>query len=336
MLTPIELLSPRAPRACVLAAAVLAVLSGALPTQAQVSGSETTANFGTLGQNSVTQTDPVSTTTSLGPQACVPTSTIDGLTFLENTYGNSYFPTDPNNINEVNKLASVPYMNTRNNPPRGPFGTTYANMVNGLQSYINNTQDKVAILGGQFATGWGPAGAANNINNVTPTASFLTGALNANDATEIWLQWGTYLNGNFTVARGAHSLDLISLSLSSTTVPAANANPNTFPTGTITMMDPNGNGGAVAMTSESGTVTLEPDGYLYVTYDVANEAAPPADDNTSSTTDGEAGAAGVPLNGRIALDLIENVTPDGGMTSAMLGAAIVTLAAFRRRLVAAG
>ena len=108
------------PRRAILAAALF-VLSGASSLRAQVyDASEPSVDFGQLGQLNagVTYVNPNTTGTSpspmypysttVGPNACVPTSVANGLIFLNNYYGENFFSSyNPSgNYKTVNDLAN--------------------------------------------------------------------------------------------------------------------------------------------------------------------------------------------------------------------------------------
>jgi hypothetical protein len=90
-MTLMEILIPRTARAkFLLVAAVIFLATTVVWGQ---SASEPSGDFGLLGQlsTSVTVANPV----NVAPVACAPTSTANGLTFLDTFYGPSIFTSDP-------------------------------------------------------------------------------------------------------------------------------------------------------------------------------------------------------------------------------------------------
>ncbi len=136
---------------------------------------------------------------AVGPNACVPTSTANGLTYLEN-YMNytldlpSPFSTSPNAFGQVDdfaqrqqtfNLTKTDGMPAENYSDLGGTYTTY--MFNGTRSWLdaNNPAHNVT-MSGEVATGtpgsWiqGAYAADTNVAaNTTPTAGYLAGLLNA-------------------------------------------------------------------------------------------------------------------------------------------------------------
>jgi hypothetical protein len=113
-----ELLNLVPRNARLLAAAIVSLLSLTLAAKAQViEGSElaNAADFGTLGQLNVNVT--VENSLPIRPEACVPTATIDGLTYLYNFNKKNLpnlFTTPPDTYPQLNALAKA--MGTFNNP----------------------------------------------------------------------------------------------------------------------------------------------------------------------------------------------------------------------------
>jgi len=230
--------------------------------------------------------------------ACVPTATANGLTYLEN-YMNfsldqpSPFTTTPNTYGQVNNLITA--MGTTAN------GTTTANQFNGLLNYLSpggaNPAPTVRVTGQYSAAtpaGWGPPAAPTpQFMQTTPTAAYLASVLNANDGVEIGVQWGTIQNGSFSPYNGGHELTLEAINMQA---------------GTITFMDPWGtspNGKDAGSTANSVQASLQLlNGFLVLTYP-QNYVGP--DLNT------ENGAAVGDLNGQVARildDTVEYVVPE--------------------------
>ena len=338
--------------------ALLLGLSIALVARAQ-SGSENTAFFGSLGQLNAGVT--VANALNIQPNACVPTATADGLAFLEN-YQLSISQPDPLSFSptyaSVNNLATAmgTYNNTyyqyynaannlvytsknaRNDAAAIALGaTTFATrsniggtpttwMFNGLQSYLgaagDNPSPTISIsgrIGGATPARWlqGALNPGMNIaQNSIPTAAYLANALNSNFAVELTLEWGVF-NGNTWVSQGGHEVALDAINL-------GNAG-----TGTIQFLDPYG----ASPIFMNGTLTLNADGYLYVTEQTV--APPPADDNPSDLEDSEPGGVVAALTGRIDIAMIESVPePSAGW---LAGSALVILLGmkFHRKLHAA-
>lgn len=257
--------------------------------RAQV-GSETINYFGNIGQASATVTNTNATymgvylqySVPVGPNACVPTATIGGLTYLENyqnvTNDTDPFTVSPNSATQLNNLAtSMSTWNTSNtgaNPWTNVGGTSVPSTFNGLQSYLSatgaNPSPQVQISGQVSPSN--PAGfvaispvnqtagtynAGMNIANVTPTATFMANALNANDGVEFGIQWGSFSGNTFTPSGGGHFLTLQAINVVSGT-------------GTISFFDPWGVNANTPSTTNgfvSATVTTV-NGFLYVTYPI--------------------------------------------------------------------
>src|ERR1700678_960430 len=127
-----------------LLAAIVSLLSMSLAAKADIiMGSETknASFFGTLGQLNAKVT--VENSLPISPEACVPTATIDGLTYLYN-FNKKNLPTlfsaAPNTYPQLNALATA--MGTFNNPVKA---TNYF-------GYINKAGMPVLILPNNPAT----------------------------------------------------------------------------------------------------------------------------------------------------------------------------------------
>ena len=341
-------------RAGMLLGAVLLSLSIASVARAQ-SGSENTSLFGTLGQLNAGVT--VANALNIQPNACVPTATANGLAFLEN-YQLSISQPDPLSFSptyaSVNNLATAmgtynntyyQYYNAANNlvytsknarndaaaitlgavsvATRSNIGGTPTTwMYNGLQGYLGaggaNPAPTVSIsgeIGGATPAGW-LQGALNPgmsiAQNTIPTAGYLANALNANVAVELTLEWGVF-NGNTWTSQGGHEVTLDAINLGNNG------------TGTIQFLDPYG----FSPTFMNGTLTLNADGYLYVTEQTI--APPPADDNPSDLQDSVPGA-GLPLIGRIDVAMIESVPEPSTCSLAGTALLIIFGMKFHRKL----
>jgi hypothetical protein len=285
-------------RAWVVSASTVAMmLIGQKATAQTYSGSETESLFGTLGQNNT------GVTAADRSVACVPTSVVDGLMYLNNVYesasgGKSAFGDGTPTYTTVNSLATS--MDTT-----ASVGTYYGSEVTGLENYLSATggdpSPKVAIAGGQYVSslvGTGvPSGLSKVVDNTTPTAAFLASALNAKQSVTIWIQWGSYSGTTFKASGGVESVTLVSISSSGGS-------------GTASFLDPWGTGtvSSTATASLQSNVKLSTvGGYLFL-------AA-----SGSSNPTGTAGSAPYPAGdcppptgicGRIVADLSVCLVPE--------------------------
>ena len=233
--------------------------------------------------------------------SCVPTSTANGLAYLEAyqtqvLYNSDPFAVTPDNYTAVNALQTA--MGTT------AAGTTTSGELNGLQNYLSTVNPGSSVTISAQASLAEPAsffGAGVNagisLQNANPTAQFLANALNANDAVQLGILWGTISGGNSTnfTYNGGHFVSLDSLNLNNGS-------------GTIGILDPWGSGGVNAGTSASqislsvSTITLTGLGsFLYVTYPIVAAGGPEP---------GEAGDtqfAGGAQAGIILVDAVESV-----------------------------
>ena len=300
------------------AGAVLATLLVATVAKAQ-SGSETASLFGQLSQLNTG-------VTAFNNTACGPTAVANGLIFLNNSYGGNLFQNyNPNSYTTVNDLASV--MGT------GAGGTSYGtanpSLVSGLYSYIGasglNPAPQVSIAGGQYIVGNGasiPGAIAGSFANVIPTAQAMANWLNANDAVEFMIQWGTYggVGGtNWTADGNQHFVTLTSLSLSGGD-------------GTINFWDPWGNGtsgASVTAQLQSAFVTTV-GGYLYLTGIAGTDPEASLSESGTDSGDGMPLMASAP-SGRIVADLAEAAVPEPGILAlAALGGAWLLVGSRRK------
>lgn len=253
-----------------------------------------------LGQGSANGTQAVKN------NSCVPTSTANGLSYLEFyqlSIGNADpFTVTPNNVTAINALQTAQSV--------GPTGTSAANAIAGLNSYIS-------------PTGANPAPTVATSQVYDPTAGYLGTGLGANDAIQLGILWGAINGGTFTPVNGGggHFVSLTGMNMNNGT-------------GTMTILDPWGDGSSDPNAGTQGafislnvtTVNLTGVGnVLYVTY----TANPPDDttgvDGTGATSYGIAGQTGY-----IAVDDLEAVVPEPS-TFALIGAGAIGLLAKLRR-----
>ncbi len=191
--------------------------------------------------------------------SCVPTATADALSYLaayqEVTYDTTPFTVSPNTYTAVNALQSD--MNTT------ARGTSTTAQVNGLNTYLttDNPAPTVTISGqvSQLETsgtvpgyGSGNFAAGANIQTANPTASFLANALNANDAVEVGILWGTVSGNDFYPSGGEHELALNQINLNA---------------GSIGFVDPGGTSGIQQNGAVLSTMNIAGWGsFLYITY----------------------------------------------------------------------
>jgi hypothetical protein len=285
--------------------ATMAILL-ATPAVWSQTASEPQSDFGLLGQLSSQIT--VANSKNVAPVACAPTSTANGLTFLDNFYGPSLFTSSPNDYTAVNALATA--MGTTYNGTKG--GTPVAGMVTGLQSYLSptgaNPAPDVSVQSANFSSG-----------TAAKDASSLAGVLEANDGVELLIQWGTFSAGTFK-SSGGHAV----------TLDAVNYNP-TMGFGTVGFVDPWGAGLPITASPSASFVTADVialNGYLYITNYSENFIPPPENEGDEGAGDfaGNTAVTGV-IYGYVA----EGV-PDVESTWLMLGVCAAGLATARRSL----
>ena len=267
--------------------------------------SEPLSDFGVLGQLSSQIT--VANPQNVAPVACAPTSTANGLTFLDTYYGASTFTTSPDNYTAINNLATV--MGTTYTAPNG--GTPVAGMVSGLKTYLSPTGANPAPSVFVQSALW---------SSTTPAqdAGSLAGLLTANDGVELLIQWGLFRGTAFTAA-GGHAV----------TLDAVNYNA-TAGSGTVGFVDPWGAGLPVAANPSASFVTADVialNGYLYITNYSENFVPPP---QTEGGVPGDF-AGNTAVSGIIVGYVAEGV-PDVESTWLILGACAAGLATFRRAL----
>jgi hypothetical protein len=307
--------------------AVLAAIALSSLLSVQVlaqSGSENSNQFGQRGQGGATYTNGAlppavsafqAYSVAVGPNACVPTSTANGLSYLENYAVTNLslpnpFSTSPNSFAQVDNLAQrqqtfnltktdgTPQQNYSN---LGGTYTTY--MFNGTRTWLsaNNPAANVS-LSGQVAAGtpasWiqGAYAANTNVANAIPTAAYLAGLLNAqNNAVELTIEWGSYdVNNVWTASGGGHEVALTSINMG---------------TSSIGFWDPWGNGGTNPDTSAFlyegavfGANVTTVGGYLYVTYPTVLA------DSDRQPNEYAVGAAAA--TGRIDVAMVETIVPE--------------------------
>ena len=189
---------------------------GALHLHAQTASEDYSIVNTWLGQGNAS----VNGSQAVQNNSCVPTSTANGLSYLD-AYQLSLslpspFTVSPNSYAAVNALQTQ--MGTT------ASGTTTSGELNGLQTYLsapagaNKNPAPSVTLGGQASPAEPAAffgaglNAGLNLQNANPTAQFLANALTAHDGVQIGILWGTVSDGNFTYD-GGHFVSLTSISL---------------------------------------------------------------------------------------------------------------------------
>jgi len=189
-------------RTLVVSGFLMVVLSATLPIQAQVLTASISASYyGYLDQYSMNTENSF-----VGDEACVPTSTTNGLTLLQNLNpslfgtglsGSTYedwHATDNTLINDLGTTASS--------------GTTYTHIPYGITDYLNSLPGNVTsqiTMSGQFSTGgWDTRyPQPTYITAVDPTAQFIYTAIQGQDAVLLSIDYSTR-NGTYT--SGGHEL----------------------------------------------------------------------------------------------------------------------------------
>ena len=136
---------------------------------------------------------------NIGSQACVPTSAVNALTYLQNV-APGYFGTNLTGTNYDSwlsagyTLASPSYLNTTTN------GTMLYRLPYALNNYIiTNKGFSNVMFSGQFATnnGWeSPYDRPTNVAAVNPTTAFLTNALSLGSAVMFSIEYFGTNNGH--------------------------------------------------------------------------------------------------------------------------------------------
>jgi len=181
---------------------LMILLSATLPTRAQVlSASIAASNFGYLDQYSMNTENSF-----VGDEACVPTSTTNGLTLLQNL-NPSLFGTGLSGSTYEDWHATdntlIQYLGTTANS-----GTSYIRIPYGITDYLNSLPGNVTsqiTMSGQFSTGgWDHRyPQPSYITAVDPTAQFIYTAIQGQDAVLLSIDYSTR-NGTYT--SGGHEL----------------------------------------------------------------------------------------------------------------------------------
>jgi hypothetical protein len=240
--------------------------------------------------------------------SCVPTSTANGLSFLEQYAVQVLgipdpFTTSPNTIAAVNALQTAQSVTAR--------GTSAANALAGLNAYLS-------------PTGSNPAPSVVTSQTFNPSADSLGNALNANNAIQLGVLWGNIAGGTFTAIQGGggHFVSLTAMYL-------------TNGVGFMTILDPWGSLGATNADTEAAYVTLAVQtvnlasvgNVLQVTW---TTNAPQDNFNTDGTDPSDFGGfGGAGATGYIAVDNIEMV-PEPTAVALLTGGGL-TLFWIRRR-----
>jgi len=311
--------------------------------QAQ-NGSENQNLFGQLGQlnSGVNYVNPnYSNSVAINVNACVPTSVADALTFLNNANGGNLFQNyDPNSYTAVNGLAAA--MGTFNATYAGPGSSGYTNLggsyfsyggsgfqsvavppneITGITNYVSssgaNPAPSISIVGGQYYNSVVgnnngiPASLSSIITGTIPTAGFLANNLNANNAVEIWLQWGAYNSAldTFTNYGGMHSVALTAITDNSGI-------------GSLSFWDPWGGGGTNAVWINADLSTSA-GGFLYLTNMIVSDPTASAG-GVDFLSD-----AGSDPSARIVTDLAEAVPEPAAC--ALMTVGVIGLSVWRMR-----
>lgn len=316
-------------RAVFFSGATASVFLAVSSAQAQ-SGSENASLFGTFGQGNSAIVDVSGQ--SVANMACVPTAIVNGLDYLQNyesSIGNTGPLTTAPGYSDINELINSSFMDTT------ASGTGIGDAANGLASYIGATGPNpgpgMAIYGqyttlGTFApASWYTGIPAPAFANQTPSASFLADALNANDAVEFTVVWGSRsANGTYLVNGGGHELTLQSINLANNS---------------ISFFDPWGNSQITATATNAGTSAVlytanlsVQSGFLTVTYPTNGPAATMEPDPNEEGSNDPGDANG--QIGYIVADMVETVPEPAPLSVA--GTAIVTCLGWsllRRKLI---
>jgi hypothetical protein len=237
--------------------------------------------------------------------SCVPTSTENGLAYLEALQvqlGNGDpFSSSQNTVGTISALQTAQGTTST--------GTSGANAISGLQSYLSANA----------------LPAVQAVQNSDPTAASLNSSLVAQNAVQLGILWGTISGGNFTPidGGGGHFVSLVGMNM-------------TGGSGTLSILDPWGSGAndpnagspSAYITLTVQTVTLGSTPVLDVTY--TGDLTPP-EDNTSVDGTGTSsyGIIGVDT-GYIALDDVES-TPEPSTFVLMGAGGLALLAKWRRK-----
>jgi hypothetical protein len=238
--------------------------------------------------------------------SCVPTSTANGLSFLEQ-YALS--------ISLANPFSSTP--------------DTYAT-VNSLQTSMGTTPKGTSVAGqqagvGAYLTANAPTVTWNNAFD--PTATLLGNLLNNNNAVQLGILWGGPSGGSFPGTNGGHFVSLVSMDL-------------TGGSGFMTILDPWGNNTTGAGVNAGTNATFQTlavttlvltngafiGTYLAVTYTNTSVLYVGPDDTTAADgTTAYGDSTG--MMGLIAVETVEAVPEPNSF--ALLGVGILGIGAVR-------
>jgi len=242
--------------------------------------------------------------------SCVPTSTANGLAYLEayqvNVLGQSDpFTVSPDNYTAVNSLQGAQGVTAS--------GTSAADALSGLNNYLASSNPAPNVVTSQTAD---------------PSAQSLANALNANSAIQLGILWGVVANdGTFipTDMGGGHFVSLTGESL-------------TAGSGTMTLLDPWGINGVspnagtqgASITVNVSTVNLTGVGNVLELIYPNTLTDPPDDLNTENGTGVDSFGIASRTVGYIAVDDIESVVPEP-TSMVLMGVGALALLAKRRR-----
>jgi hypothetical protein len=276
----------------------------------------------------------------LWADACMPTSVINGLTYLNNYNDQSVFAHNPGTYDDVNAMATA--MVTSN---QGYFvGTRFDKGVNGLVNYASPTGFNPApdlTVSGQYSDpGMGSnlgAGVVQNFGYAIPTASYIANALNAHSAVQLVVYWGTFNSstGIFTSTSfsNSHLISIYSLNV-------------TNRSGSAGIIVPESSDGVLNTDYAQAqllSATIQPASfqglnYLLLTYNTPQlisgtpgEIGDPNDPTPEDQITGSISGTKVNPMGIIVGDLVESVSVPEPSTWALLPGGLGLMAFWRRR-----